>query len=153
MPSQVYPWGPSMRTFSDTGRSVVVLLAATMFWTLILAAGVAEANYKQAKLWFEAQSSPNRIALQIELYWSGDYAGPIDDRFGPQTYASLIAFQSRFGASRTGVLSASERAVLRREAQRVRQLVHRAARRNVGTNIPKRSSVIYVSAHPIVILP
>ncbi len=138
-----------MRTFSDSGKSVVLLLAATMFWTLILAAGTAEANYSQAKLWFEAQSSPNRIALQIELYWSGEYAGPIDDRFGPRTYASLIAFQSRLGASHSGVLSAWQRAVLRREAHRVRQLVYGAARRNVGTNIPERRPVINVSARPL----
>ena len=53
-----------------------------------------------------------RIAIQNDLVWTGDYNGIINGEFGERAIAAVKAFQKRFGAKETGVLNQPERAAL-----------------------------------------
>lgn len=95
-----------------------------------LPAGDARADYDEAKVWFESQSSKTRVELQDDLFWSGDYFGRIDGKFGRETYAALVSYQRRKNAPPTGVLDTAQVANLHREAQRIRDLVRRFSRQD-----------------------
>lgn len=142
-----------MLNVSNTGRAGMVLTCAAVIGMLAFPVNGVRADYNRAKQWFEAQSPANRIALQGALFWSGEYFGPIDARFGPQTYASLISYQKRSGAVPTGVLGASEQDHLQREALRIRKLVYRFTRRQGTTAAPELRSRGFTSASSIFILP
>jgi peptidoglycan hydrolase-like protein with peptidoglycan-binding domain len=53
-----------------------------------------------------------RIAIQNDLVWTGDYNGLINGDFGDRAIAAVKAFQKRNGAKETGVLNQPERAAL-----------------------------------------
>ena len=53
-----------------------------------------------------------RIAIQNDLAWTGDYNGAINGDFGERAIAAVKAFQKRHGAKETGVLNQPERAAL-----------------------------------------
>jgi peptidoglycan hydrolase-like protein with peptidoglycan-binding domain len=53
-----------------------------------------------------------RIAIQNDLAWTGDYNGAINGDFGERAIAAVKAFQKRNGAKETGVLNQPERAAL-----------------------------------------
>ena len=55
---------------------------------------------------------PERIAIQNDLVWTGDYNGGINGEFGERAIAAVKAFQKRNGAKETGVLNQPERAAL-----------------------------------------
>jgi peptidoglycan hydrolase-like protein with peptidoglycan-binding domain len=140
-----------MRKIWNSGKAVLACVAAV--WMLVAPASEAQADYSQSKLWFESQIPANRIALQDALFWSGEYLGPLDAKFGSQTYASLTSFQMRRGAAPTGVLSASQRAALQKEAQRIRQLVFNHSQRSASAPNRMHRSTGYALASPILILP
>ena len=54
----------------------------------------------------------DRIAIQSDLIWTGDYNGVVSGEFGDRSIAAVKAFQKRSGAKETGVLNPQERAVL-----------------------------------------
>ena len=142
-----------MRKNYISGKAVMALLFAAAIWMIVTPVSDARADYDQSKRWFEAQSSSTRSALQDALFWSGEYSGPIDARFGSQTYASLTDFQRRRGVAPTGVLRASERAALLKEGQRIRQLVYSHSRRVSTAPNRGRRAPEYTLALPILILP
>jgi hypothetical protein len=53
-----------------------------------------------------------RIAIQNDLAWTGDYNGAIDGDFSARAIAAVKAFQKRNGGKETGVLNQPERAAL-----------------------------------------
>jgi hypothetical protein len=53
-----------------------------------------------------------RIAIQSDLVWTGDYNGLINGEFGDRAIAAVKAFQKRKGGKETGVLNQPERAAL-----------------------------------------
>jgi peptidoglycan hydrolase-like protein with peptidoglycan-binding domain len=54
----------------------------------------------------------DRAAIQNDLTWGGDYAGPIDGEFSERLVAAVKAYQTRHKKPVTGVMSADERAAL-----------------------------------------
>jgi hypothetical protein len=85
-------------------RAALVLLLAAA-----LAAPQAEAGYSEARAWFQNRSIDDRFELQRQLFWTGDYPGPIDGLFGQLTYAALEGFQRRAGGPAGGVLTPQQR--------------------------------------------
>jgi hypothetical protein len=53
-----------------------------------------------------------RLAIQSDLVWTGDYNGLINGEFSERAIAAVKAFQKRNGAKDTGVLNQPERAAL-----------------------------------------
>ena len=76
-----------------------------------------------------------RIAIQSDLIWTGDYNGVVSGEFGDRSIAAVKAFQKRSGAKETGVL-------IRRSAQRSRRRRSRSRMRSAGA-----SSTISRPAH------
>ena len=53
-----------------------------------------------------------RIAIQSDLVWTGDYNGLVNGEFAERAVAAVKAFQKRNGGKETGVLNQPERAAL-----------------------------------------
>ena len=53
-----------------------------------------------------------RVAVQNDLVWTGDYNGIMNGEFGERAIAAVKAFQKRNGGKETGVLNQSERSAL-----------------------------------------
>jgi hypothetical protein len=53
-----------------------------------------------------------RLSIQSDLIWTGDYNGLINGEFGERAVAAVKAFQKRNGGKETGVLNQPERAAL-----------------------------------------
>jgi hypothetical protein len=53
-----------------------------------------------------------RISIQNDLVWTGDYNGLINGDFGERAIAAVKTFQKRTGGKETGVLNQPERAAL-----------------------------------------
>ena len=54
----------------------------------------------------------DRVAIQSDLIWTGDYNGIVSGEFGERAIAAVKAFQKRSAAKETGVLNQPERAAL-----------------------------------------
>jgi peptidoglycan hydrolase-like protein with peptidoglycan-binding domain len=61
---------------------------------------------------YDAMVLSDRIALQSDLAWSGDYNGLANGDFGNLSIAAVKAFQKRQGNPETGILNPQERAKL-----------------------------------------
>jgi putative peptidoglycan binding protein/trypsin-like peptidase len=61
---------------------------------------------------YTAISLTERLAIQNDLVWTGDYNGIINGEFGERALAAVKAFQKRNGTKETGVLNQPERAAL-----------------------------------------
>src|SRR4051812_36206596 len=55
---------------------------------------------------------PERMAIQNDLVWTGDYNGLVNGEFSERAINAVKAFQKRKGAKETGVLNQPERAAL-----------------------------------------
>ena len=64
-----------------------------------------------------ALTPAERMAIQSDLIWTGDYNGLITPEMGERAVAAVKAFQKRWGARETGVLAAAERQNLAQEAK------------------------------------
>src|SRR5258707_778341 len=53
----------------------------------------------------------DRVAIQSDLIWTGDYNGVLSGEFGERSVAAVKAFQKRKGGKETGVLNLQERAL------------------------------------------
>src|SRR5205085_10117781 len=53
-----------------------------------------------------------RVSIQNDLAWTGDYNGAINGEFGERAIAAVKSFQKRTGGKETGVLNQPERAAL-----------------------------------------
>ena len=54
----------------------------------------------------------DRVSIQSDLIWTGDYNGVLSGEFGPRAVTAVKAFQKRKGGQETGVLNLQERAAL-----------------------------------------
>ena len=82
------------------------------------AADKGEKNEKNEKVSKEILDSyaaiplSDRVAIQSDLIWTGDYNGVLSGEFGERSVAAVKAFQKRKGGKETGVLNLQERALL-----------------------------------------
>src|SRR4030095_346203 len=54
----------------------------------------------------------DRLAIQNDLIWTGDYNGAVNGEFGERAIAAGEVFHKRAGAKEAGVLNQPERAAL-----------------------------------------
>jgi S1-C subfamily serine protease len=64
-----------------------------------------------------ALTAAERMAIQSDLVWTGDYNGLITPDMGERAVAAVKTFQKRWGSRETGVLAAAERQKLAQEAK------------------------------------
>jgi len=72
----------------------------------------AEKPSKEVADSYNAIPLAERIAIQNDLIWTGDYNGMLNGEFGERAVAAVKAFQKRKGSKETGVLNLQERAAL-----------------------------------------
>jgi len=70
-----------------------------------------------------AMTQAERLALQSDLAWVGDYNGTISGEASERMIAAIKQFQKAKGGKQTGVLSAQERSVLAQTARRRQEQV------------------------------
>lgn len=61
---------------------------------------------------YNAMPVNERISIQSDLIWTGDYNGTLNGEFGERAIAAVKAFQKRNGTKDTGILNPPERAAL-----------------------------------------
>jgi hypothetical protein len=61
---------------------------------------------------YAAMPLAERLAIQSDLVWSGDYNGIINGDFGDRSIAAVKAFQKKSKSKETGILTPDERALL-----------------------------------------
>jgi peptidoglycan hydrolase-like protein with peptidoglycan-binding domain len=66
---------------------------------------------------YDAMSLADRVSIQSDLIWTGDYNGVTDGQFGDRSIAAVRAFQKRNGGKDTGLLTPQERDKLLAAAQ------------------------------------
>src|SRR5262249_49493290 len=71
-----------------------------------------------AKQTYDAMPQADRISIQSDLIWTGDYNGIADGDFNERSIEAAKAFQARQGNKGTGVLNVQERALLAEAATR-----------------------------------
>src|SRR5262245_61908646 len=72
----------------------------------------AEKVSKEVADSYNAIPLAERVAIQNDLIWTGDYNGVLNGEFGERAVAAVKAFQKRKGGKETGVLNLQERAAL-----------------------------------------
>ena len=72
---------------------------------------------------YAAFTLAERIALQSDLVWTGDYNGLVNGEFSDRLVAAVKAFQTRNKSKPTGVLNPQERAALASAAKPLRDEV------------------------------
>ncbi|HEY0438591.1 MAG TPA: serine protease [Xanthobacteraceae bacterium] len=72
---------------------------------------------------YAATPEAERIALQNDLIWTGDYSGIANPELGPRALAAVKAFQKRGGGKDTGILTPKERVDLATAAKKKREAV------------------------------
>jgi hypothetical protein len=70
-----------------------------------------------AKTFYAAMPETQRLAIQSDLIWTGDYNGVVGAEFGDRAVAAVQAFQKRNGGQETGILNPDERAKLAQAAR------------------------------------
>ncbi len=81
----------------------------------------AAAATAAARAGYAALSESERMTIQSDLIWTGDYNGVIAVEFSDRAIAAVKAFQKRHGGRETGILSADERQKLAQEAKPKRE--------------------------------
>lgn len=72
---------------------------------------------------YAALPEAERLGIQTDLIWTGDYNGIASAEFGPRAVAAVKAFQKRNGTKETGVLNPKERQQLASGARKRREAV------------------------------
>jgi len=103
------PWPAPPAT---TSGSAMLQLAAT--------AKKKSAPAAQQRGAYSAMPLAERVTIEFDLAWTGDYNGLIDGEINDKAVAAVRAFQQRHGFKDTGVLAPTERNTLA-EASRARQ--------------------------------
>ena len=70
---------------------------------------------------YAAMPEHERMTIQADLIWTGDYNGIIDTDFGDNSVAAVKTFQKRNGGKETGILNPDERAKLSESARAKRE--------------------------------
>ena len=106
-----------------TAVAVVLLLAGPALGQQAKPADKSAAPADAVAQAYAALPEAERLAIQTDLIWSGDYVGTVDGDFGARSLAAVRAFQKRNGGQETGVLNVKERGQLRTAADRRRSAV------------------------------
>ncbi|MES1155575.1 MAG: peptidoglycan-binding domain-containing protein, partial [Pseudorhodoplanes sp.] len=61
---------------------------------------------------YAAMPMTERLSIQSDLIWSGDYNGNVNGEFSDRAIAAVKAFQKKKGGKDTGILTPEERATL-----------------------------------------
>ena len=72
---------------------------------------------------YAAMPEAERIGIQTDLIWTGDYVGTAGAEFGARAIAAVKAFQKRQGGKESGVLNPKERVELAAAAKKKRDAV------------------------------
>lgn len=72
---------------------------------------------------YAAMTEQERMAIQEDLIWTGDYAGGVDGDFGARSQAAARSFQKRIKVRETAIIAGSERERLKLQAQQRRTAV------------------------------
>jgi peptidoglycan hydrolase-like protein with peptidoglycan-binding domain len=72
---------------------------------------------------YAAMPAAERIAIQSDLIWSGDYNGGVTGEFGDRAIAAVKAFQKKQKGKETGILTPEERAALANAVKSQREQV------------------------------
>ncbi len=72
---------------------------------------------------YAAMNPGERIAIQFDLAWTGDYNGLIDGEFSAGSIQAVRQFQQKHQARATGILTPQERTALHEEARLARARV------------------------------
>jgi hypothetical protein len=107
---------------------VAIALPATALAAALLPAIVGAAPKRPAQApapnpvatSYAAMPEADRIAIQDDLVWTGDYNGVVNGDFNNRAIAGAKAFQKRRGGKDTGVLNPPERTALSRAAKQRR---------------------------------
>ena len=76
-----------------------------------------------ATQFYAALTPAERIAIETDLIWTGDYDGVADGDMSPSAMAAVRTFQQRNGGKPTGVLNPQEQKTLAAAARTARQAV------------------------------
>lgn len=96
-------------------RAVIVLLLCALAPGVAFAQGAPKEQKGPANpvaAAYAAMPVADRITLQTDLIWTGDYNGIANGEFGERSIAAVRVFQKRNGGKETGLLSAAERTAL-----------------------------------------
>jgi peptidoglycan hydrolase-like protein with peptidoglycan-binding domain len=72
---------------------------------------------------YAALPQADRVRMQQDLIWTGDYNGVASGEFGERAIAAVKAFQGRNGGKQTGVLNPQERGILAANAKTKQEAV------------------------------
>ena len=72
---------------------------------------------------YAAIPAAERVAIQSDLIWSGDYNGGVTGEFGDRAIAAVRAFQKKQKGKETGILTPEERAALANAVKSQREQV------------------------------
>lgn len=72
---------------------------------------------------YAAMPLADRLSIQSDLVWSGDYNGGVNGDFGDRSIAAVKSFQKKHKAKETGLLTSQERALLAAAVQKQREQV------------------------------
>ena len=109
--------------------SAAILLSLVFFSTAAFAQAAAKPKTKATPKpnpvveSYKALSDAERIGIQQDLIWSGDYNGIASAEFGERAIAAVKTFQKARGYKETGVLNPQERAVLSAVSKKKRDAV------------------------------
>jgi peptidoglycan hydrolase-like protein with peptidoglycan-binding domain len=94
--------------------AIVLLIAALIAGSASAAPAPAKktANPDPVAGSYAAIPAADRMAIQADLIWTGDYNGIVDGEFGERAVGAVKAFQKRSGGKETGILNPPERAAL-----------------------------------------
>jgi peptidoglycan hydrolase-like protein with peptidoglycan-binding domain len=81
------------------------------------------ANLAALKQAYDAMPDMERLAIQSDLAWVGDYNGLVDGDFNERSIAAVKAFQKRNKSKETGLLAPQERASLAAAAKAPQEAV------------------------------
>jgi len=122
---------------------VLVIIAAMLAGTLPVAAQTAQkpaaaapakpapakpapakpAETAALKETYAAMPLSERLAIQSDLVWSGDYNGGVNGDFGERSIAAVRAFQKKHKVKETGILTPQERELLAASVKAQREQV------------------------------
>ena len=96
-------------------RKLLICLAGLTSMLFIGAPAIGDTNLSQQ--WFEALSEQDRLLVQFELTWLGNYSGLVDGKFGLETYQAAVEFDALVGNETDGVLTPEQLLALKQRTE------------------------------------
>jgi peptidoglycan hydrolase-like protein with peptidoglycan-binding domain len=103
--------------------STLATSTGTKFYLAAAAAKKRSAPAAQPRGAYLTMPLAERVGIQFDLAWTGDYSGLIDGDINDKSIAAVKAFQQRHGLKETGVLAPTERSALAEASKQKQQQV------------------------------